>query len=97
MSFQAHLSGFPLLALWTMHRARLWLWLTQGCCQTIDCLIQAWTIIHGKEGLDRVHAWHQTTQLFWVSSRQAQDHHLQPSSLGLADRVEDVISHGLIY
>lgn len=103
MSSQAHLSRFPLLALWTVHQARLWLWLagqsclTQGCCQATDCPVQAGTIIYSKEVLDRVHAWHQATQLLWVSSRQAQYHHFEPSCLGLTDRAEEVTSQGLIH
>lgn len=102
-SFWAHHSRLPLLALWTMHRARSQ-WglsghgcLTQGYRQFTDCPVQAWAIIHGKEILERVRAGHQATQLFWVSSRQAQHHHLKPNSLGLSDRAGYVTSQWLIH
>lgn len=103
MSWQARLSRLPLLALRAMHRAVLWLWLSdhrhlaQGYCQITDCPVQARTIVHSQEGLDGVHAWYQATQLLWVSSCQAQHHHLETSCLGLSDGAEDVASQGLIH
>lgn len=103
LSWQALLSRLPLLALRTMHRARLWPCLSdhsclaQGYSKITGCPVQARTIIHCKEALHRVHAWHQATQLLWVSSRQAQHHHLKSSRLRLADGAEYVASQGLIH